>query len=336
MKRIRSFDDGNDDIASTHASRRNSPTPQTPNLNLSRENTPFLEDLDHSNNTTGKGVFNSDVSADEGSVYNNLDLSRAQKRLSESVPRIDTIKRKVTAKAIEKNWVPLDKECLKSFSELSSNALSKVKDQLQNSSNRQAKILEMERIISGHWTSETLPKSFLTRLKITKLPLIKSLPIKTRDSLDVHYKCLEVEQVETRKAQLEESLRTELKELEKLETYFNTARKLLDLDQEYLAEFQKTKSEVKSQLEQEIQENRDKYKLHISKDSTNDVKLYNEPKLDTTGARNFDPEEDPQVSKILKKLNNSISAIGPTMHKFQKHTERLKLIEQKLVSQESK
>lgn len=337
MNRIRASDDGKSITPSASYSKENSPTPQTPNLALSRESTPYVYEQDHLDDTTSKSISTSDVYANGESISNSLDYSRAQlKRLADGFPRSDASKKKVTAKTIEKNWVPLDKECLNSFIELSSSASNKVKDQLQNSSNRQAKILETERLLSSHWTSETLPKSFCTRLKVTKLPSIKSLPIKSRDSLDMPCKPLEVELVEKRRAHLEEHLRTELKELEKLEAYYNSAKKLLDQDQEYFTEFQKTKMEVKLQLKQEIQENRNKYKLHGNKVLSNNLKLYSGPMPGASSPLNFDPKEDQQVSNILKTLDSSISTITPIMPKFEKHMRRIKLIEQKLISPEYK
>lgn len=337
MNNNRMSDDSNIGLPFTSISKENSPTPKTPNLDLSRENTPFLDEPDHLNNVLSKGNSNSEVSAEDGSVFKSLDFSKAQlKRLSEALPRVDSIKRKVTAKAVEKNWLSLDKETLNSFYELCNNSSNKVKEQLQNSSNRQAKLLETERVLLSHWTSETLPKSFFTRVKVSKLPLIKSLPIKTRESLDFSYRPLDVDQVEKRRAQLEENLQAELKELEKLEAYYTSAKKLLDLDQEYLVEFQKTRSETKSQLEQEIQESRDKHKLHKCKKSSNDVKLYNKQKPSANDVQVFNPEQDSEVRRALEKLNKNISTAGPSLHRLQGFTEHLKLIEQKLISQKFK
>lgn len=301
-----------------------SPTPQTPNLAFSKDNTPYLDEQDDQAPTPEAmdAISDGSSSADEEVNVNTANLEKAYLKRPSSAPlRKDPIKqRKSTVKAIEKLWVPLDRETIKSFNELSSIATEKILTTLNNSSNRQGKILETQRVLSCHWTSESQPKSFCARLKVTKLPLLKSLPIRTRDLLDPVSRALDTAVVQQRKELLEAKLLAEKKELETLETYYKSVSATLELDQEYLSEFTKYTQDITAQLDTDTKENRNLFGLDETSPTLDRFQQHHQANglfNLTDQLKRFHPEKDTQVRGLLAKFESTLSAIDPSFTKFQ-------------------
>lgn len=305
------------------AQKETSPTPPTPNLALSRENTPYLDD--HDPQETGPNSEASS-SAEEGEPSANLDLSRAKLKRTLDAPVRRDLKRKVI-KGIEKLWVHPDHKTLAAISKLSTISVNLIAELLKESSNPKAKTIEAERILSTHWTSDTGPKSFLARLKMTKLPLLKTLHVRARGSLDEPVRALDIQLITERHSALVDQLNEELKELQKLETYYKSANALYEKDQKHLSELRASSATQRAQLSKEIQENMVTFKLHKDPIPAKQPEC-NEKAREARSGRRFDPAQDPDVSSLLHELNRSLGGMDRDIFKMQEYVNHLSVLEQ--------
>lgn len=311
--------------------------PQTPNLAFSRENTPYLGDEDHLNQSNGGSAATSDTehSGEEAPKPSTLDISRAKLKRPLDAPVKREYKKKAYPKLLEKLWIPLDREALSSFEELSKNAVKKVIERLADSSNRQAKAAETERVLAGHWTSDLALKSFTARLKMTRLPLLRSLQIRARDSLDETFKALDPEVVRQRQKMLEAHLRAELKELAKLEAYYTSTEKQMLRDREGLVELKETATRTQRHYKEVISENREKYKLQQAEGLEHKNILLVKELIDvdksyeTSGAV-FHPDTDPEVSALLQQIQGGFAAVKLPFSKMHEYLEHLSILEQQI------
>ncbi|KAF8005473.1 hypothetical protein HF325_000930 [Metschnikowia pulcherrima] len=214
-------------------------------LNLSREQTPNTEDDATStytdlapgsprpdNETGSKRGLAPSLDIDNAVVkkarVDEIKLDPAQAPLAS----IEKQKKRVTGRAIEKQWVCLESESFRSFENLCTISMNSVLERYNDSKQRDTKVAETQRIFTQHWLSTKLPKSFLARLKITKLPPLRSLVVKMRGGNEETFDPLNVDQVNLRKTVSETYLLAELKQLESLEAYKNSLENTYKLDLE--------------------------------------------------------------------------------------------------------
>lgn len=320
-------------VDSKENSKENFENRQTPNLDLSRENTPYFEECDRMDvhqETFQKSETSS--SGDEGTRSQSSNLRRAQtKRLADAPPGKKDPKKKVFHKAFCKLWVPLDFDSLRHISELCSMASRRVVERLDSSSDQHAKKYEAQRLISSHWTNETFPKSFCARLKLSKLPNIKSLPVKVHDASPEPYKPLDIYLLQRRKAALEKRLVAELEELDKLEKYYDSAKSRLHDEIELLEEIKRGTSELQDSYEREIQEKRATFKLQ-DKLMTNSLKNLRLIQLPVDAVPDsliafFDPDQDEEVSQLMKGIATNLSNQFPD-DTMLAHLDQLSILEQ--------
>lgn len=333
MKRLQSECLTNqNEISSTEFTQKDtSPTPPTPNLTVSRENTPYQDDPDllrSGPNSEGGS------SEDESTSLLNLDFSRAKlKRPLDATVKRDP-KRKLI-KGIEKLWVPLDQKTLASISELSKLSAKLVTELLKKSSNREAKTMEAHRILEAHWTSDANPKSFLARLKMTRLPLLKSLHVRARGPQDESPKVFDVKLTKTRLSIVEAQLNEELKELHKLDAYYKSVKALFEKDQKYLADLRASLATQQGQLQEDIKENMKKFGLHKNPLPTEHTKCIENPRKERI-ERLFNPNQDPDVCGLLQEVKTSLEGMEGGVFKMQEYLNHLNVIDQHMQGRRQK
>lgn len=244
------------------------------------------------------------VRRDDDDVYDPANPTGARK---------EVFKKRVSGKAIEKLWIPLEAKAFRSFENMCGISMKKVLERFEGVSRKDAKIAEAQRVLTQHWISGVSTKSFLARLNVTKLPPLKSLQVRMRGAKSDNFDPLSIDEVRHRKAVFETYLLAEIKQLDGLERYYNSLKNMYELDSKYLGEFKKNTSTLVNQIAQE----RDEQLKLLHFDTTApqpdaDINLATQvssvPGL-STKAR-FDPNEDDAVKQVLEQLDNDIKQLA--------------------------
>lgn len=213
-------------------------------------------------------------------------------------------KKRVAGKIIDKLWTHLDPEASKSFEKLCNMSMNKVLERYQRGG-QQEKVTETQRVLANHWLSDRMPRSFLARLNVTKLPPTKSLQVRMKGIRSEDFDPLNLDQVLHKKTVCETYLSAETTQLEELEAYFHSAKSTYELDLKYLNEFKKTTSTLQSQIANERSQMQKL--LHLNPDSKPDNINVATPIATSV----FDPNEDDQTRKLLETIENEITKIAP-------------------------
>lgn len=287
--------------------------PPTPKLICSRENTPCFDDPHQHSPVTSKHNSDTCNSAEEAATPQNSALGpeNAHKRPL-GQPKDVNPKRK--SRGLDKQWVPLDRAAFASFCALGTVASAQVVERLQGSTKAQAEIAEARRILENHWTSETLPKAFVARLRVTRLPSLRYLQARARDSLDESFQPLDVDMVQRRRATLEELLQAETRELEKLEEYHNSLNALYERDRQELVEYRQSTAELGKMLDAEMQQSRQKYRLVECR--TDENTPAEQPTMAHSPA--FDPNSDADTRAVLSQLHGRLRSLVPHIPRLEK------------------
>ncbi|OBA23450.1 hypothetical protein METBIDRAFT_21125, partial [Metschnikowia bicuspidata var. bicuspidata NRRL YB-4993] len=245
----------------------------------------------------------------------------------------ETHRKRVTSKLIEKQWETLGNETFTSFEKLCGISMNNVLERFTHSKQSHSKISETQRILTQHWLSTKLPKSFSARLKVTKLPPLKSLIVRMRGDKEASFDPLNIDQVKLRKTVLETYLLAELKQLESLESYRSSLQGAYDLDLEYLNDFKKTTSKLRGQISQERNKNARELRFEPENSQKIDIQLAQKAPLINTATlarARFDPDEDGDVKQLLDELHDEVSKLDSRKREMLDLCDQLDIIEHQL------
>lgn len=310
------------------------PEPTTPSLQISREPTPDDSDLETTSNFSAddSNLSENDFSVKRGGPRLVPGLAKRVKlgpNASQDDSEIDTQNttalartssitnpenqhpaglqkesylRRVSAKLIEKLWTVLSFDVFKLFEKLCTISLTKVLERFAGGPNADHKISETQRVLWERWFSEDDPRSFLARLKMTKLPPVKSLNARARGMKDDEFDPLSIDQVLHKKAICETYLLAELTQLEDLEKYYQNLKVTHEQDAKYLSEFTKTARSLGAQVAQEKLERSQELHLDDVPEVVEDINLQTQRKLSL-----FDPNKDDEIRKLLLELDAGLN-----------------------------
>lgn len=311
-------------------SPQQTPDPMTPSLQISREQTPDDSDLDTASNFSAddSNLSENDFSLKRGGSHlvpglakrvkigptatqEDSDIDTQNSAASENPNSIintenqhpaglqkESYLRRVSAKLIEKLWTVLSFDAFKLFEKLCTISLTKVLERFAGGPNADQKIAETQRVLWERWFSEDDPRSFLARLKMTKLPPVKSLNARARGMKDDEFDPLNIDQVLHKKAICETYLLAELAQLEDLEKYYQNLKATHEQDAKYLSEFTKTARNLGAQVAQEKVERSQELHLDEVPEIVEDINLHTLRKLSL-----FNPNEDEETRNLLLELD---------------------------------
>lgn len=221
-------------------------------------------------------------------------------------------KKRVPAKVIDRLWTKLEPEQFRSLDNLFNVALNKSLERYKGSANEHYKVAEAQRVLSHHWASEKLPKSFLARLKMTKLPPVKSLQVRMRGAKAEEYDLLDIDQAQRKKAMYEAYLLAENQQLQELQAYHKSIKKAFDEDSKYLEEFKKTTASIQAQTTRETEEKKKLFHLDVPH-AADDINLSNIPTPipDNLASASFNPNKDSDVKQLLGGIMAKIDEKAP-------------------------
>lgn len=221
-------------------------------------------------------------------------------------------KKRVPAKVIDRLWTRLEPDQFRSLDTLFNIALNKTLERYKGSTNEQYKAAEAQRVLSHHWASDRLPKAFLARLKMTKLPPVKSLQVRVRGAKSEQYNLLDIDQAQRRKAMYEAYLLAETRQLQELQAYHKKIKKAFDEDSKYLEEFKKNTASIRAQNTRDAEEKRKAFHLHVAH-SVDDISLSNipVPVPNELEKAQFNPNKDPEVRLLLESLQAKVEEKSP-------------------------
>ncbi|GEQ67114.1 hypothetical protein JCM33374_g777 [Metschnikowia sp. JCM 33374] len=342
--------DSNNEATNIEASNS---TGHEPKLDISREQTP--ETADDMASVYSDSAPGSPGSDNEGNqrrrTMPSLDTDRAvvkRTRTEESAEKNDTPslavkethKKRISGKAIEKQWIPFENESFKSFENLCAISMGSVLERFKNSRQRDTKEAETQRILTQHWLSGKLPKSFLARLKVTKLPPSKSLVVRMRGVQDNNFDPLSIDQVNLRKTVFETYLSAEMKQLQSLEAYQSSLQNTYNSDLEYLNDFKKTTSNIRGQISQErIRNARELHLENKNDDEILDIKMKPKlPSVDTStfATTRFDPDLDNDLQPLLDDIHQELSKFDSRKREILDLCDQLDIIERQLYTRKTK
>lgn len=222
----------------------------------------------------------------------------------------ETHKKRVTGRAIEKLWVPLEHNALRSFEKLCTISMTKTLERFEGASEQAAKVAETQRVLAQLWLSDSMAKSFLARLKVTKLPPLKSLQVRMRGAKPEQFDPLSIDEVRHRKAVFETYLLAELKQLDGLELYYQSLKTMYDLDLKYLSEFKRTTSSIQAQIAKERSQHVESLHLDMP-DTYTDINLAERAAAvsEHHARARFDPNRDPDVKELLHGFQQELAPL---------------------------
>lgn len=294
-------------------------------LNLgSRSEEPDLRDSDDGSGPsrlTTPGI-GSEPESDNPKTGSLLNVGKATKRNREESEEYDPenpigiererYKKRVPAKVIDRLWTRLEPDQFRSLDNLFTVAMNKTLQRYKGSTNEHYKVAEAQRVLSHHWTSDKLPKSFLARAKMTKLPPLKSLQMRMRGVKADSHDLLDIDQTNRKKALYEAYLLAEKQQLQELQTYYKSIKKAFDEDSRYLEEFKKTTAAIQAQNTKEIEEKKAQYHLDgLKQDDELGLGSGPAPIPKEFVQALFDPDEDPDVRELLEAVQSKMEEIAP-------------------------
>lgn len=257
----------------------------------------------------GKSSNNSTVDTSSGGPVeagNSIDNTQL---LNQLLVKTSYTKR-VSSKSIEKLWVNLDKPALHSLLILFEMSMGKTIERFEGGNNDRLKVAECQRILTENWMSERLPRSFLARLNVTKLPPLKSLVLRVKGMARDDFDPLNIDQVNRQKGTFEALLLAEMKQLAGLEGYLKSLEDLFNLDSAYLRDFKKTVAAEETRILQEKEKFEKQFDLQARLLRLPDIKLRKPctESVDTSALKHsrFDPNTDPEVKSLLEEINNKV------------------------------
>lgn len=215
---------------------------------------------------------------------------------------LQTVRKRVPGKLVDRFWAPLDPETFNSLERIISVCSSKAveryrRDQKKTQFNK--KMASAQEIVANSWADRDNKLSFLSRLKVTKVPLPTSHS-KRNSSEDMNV--LAFDSLNRRKKFLETYLQAELKQVNQLERYHKELSTVYQQDLQYLQEFKKTTEiEIKSMTE-EATELRRNMGLENSK-NTPEGEYVEKP------VKPFNPNDDPETRQLLTEIRDKLAPL---------------------------
>lgn len=203
-------------------------------------------------------------------------------------------KKRVHSRALEKKWEPLDPDTHRAFERLTTVALSRLLERYEGMPGGEAKAQEALQLVSRHWLSDKTAESFMTRLRVTKLPPAKTLK-KKRKSLSAT-EPLSIDQMLHRKQVCETYIAAEMEQLRELEGVYNSHLVAYKQDHKHLALLRESVEREEKAMEREREVKRRKYGLTASGSAPDMVQP----------APDFDPNADADVAQLLADLGAQI------------------------------
>lgn len=226
-------------------------------------------------------------------------------------------RKKVSGRVIDKLWSKLDPESAEAMERLCKVAMTKVFERFQGSPNEQEKIAETQKVLTNHWLSTLLSKSFLARLNTTKLPPVKSLHTKMKGITSQEFEPLGPDSMLHTKSLFDAYLLAEKSQLQELKAYYASVKSACEEDKKYLNDFKKTTASLETQNAKAEEER--KRQLHLDdpdlkpEDPDDEINLVNPP-VTLPAAQDslrFDPDEDPEIRLLLEKLQKKLDEKTP-------------------------
>lgn len=320
---------------------------QVPNLAISREQTPDTDFYDDDSQSGYSDLARATPQPEDEPrkrTANVLDPERAVKRtraeLAEPTglandntdPEYDPenpagvkhekVRRRVAGKVIDKLWAPLDANLLLSFEKLCQILLGKVLERYHGMASQQTKVEEAQRVIANSWVSARNPRSFATRLQVSKMPPIKSLQVRTKRAAPENVDPLNIDLVLRHKKRSEALLLAELDQLTSLESYYRNLNAMYELDAKYLHDFSKTTSSLRAQHAEEKEAKI--AQLHLETTTNfDDIAISNKPTPQLVSSKKFDPNHDDDVRTILESLEAKLAEQNIPMKKLMDLSDQL-------------
>ncbi|RLV85587.1 hypothetical protein JA9_001610 [Meyerozyma sp. JA9] len=212
---------------------------------------------------------------------------------------LQTVRKRVPGKLVDRFWAPLDAETFSSLERIISVCSSKAveryrRDQKKTQFNK--KMASAQEIVANSWADRDNKSSFLSRLKVTKVPLPTSHS-KRNSSEDMNV--LGFDSLNRRKKFLETYLQAELKQVNELERYHQELSTVYQQDLKYLQEFKKTTEIEMKAMTEEAAELRRNMGLEKSK-KTPEAEYVEKP------VKPFNPNEDPDTLQLLTEIRNKL------------------------------
>jgi hypothetical protein len=207
--------------------------------------------------------------------------------------RVEKIRKKVPGKLVDTFWEPPDQTTLSSFYKILHLSLNKTMERYKS----QPKITEARRVLTNTWINDD-PKSFNSRLALSKVPPLSTMTTKLNEVNDI----LNFDVVLRRKKYLETCLLAELKQLNELEEHEQNLQLSYNLDLEYLHQLKKTTGKQEQDMIKKINEKREELSLDEVEQIYDGINLTDTPNL-------FNPQDDDDVVLLLTKLNQHLTNV---------------------------
>ncbi|ABN64840.2 predicted protein, partial [Scheffersomyces stipitis CBS 6054] len=225
---------------------------------------------------------------------------------------METSKKRVPGKLIDRLWEPLDPQTLDSIDRLLNIALTMTIERYGNTA-------ETQKVIAKTWLNVSDSKSFRSRLEVTKVPAPSSMATnKSNEISDI----LSYDQLSRRKTFLETYLNAELKQLSDLQKHYQGMEVAYQSDLEYLEEFRKTTASHAKDVNKDITNIRESLGLDARNGSSDNIKLTS--KTDTKSS--FNPDEDDATKELLQSLHSHLQSISSNTEQLGSLNDKLELV----------
>ncbi|KAG2736303.1 hypothetical protein G9P44_000393 [Scheffersomyces stipitis] len=235
---------------------------------------------------------------------------------------METSKKRVPGKLIDRLWEPLDPQTLDSIDRLLNIALTMTIERYGNTAGSgkfNKKMIETQKVIAKTWLNVSDSKSFRSRLEVTKVPAPSSMATnKSNEISDI----LSYDQLSRRKTFLETYLNAELKQLSDLQKHYQGMEVAYQSDLEYLEEFRKTTASHAKDVNKDITNIRESLGLDARNGSSDNIKLTS--KTDTKSS--FNPDEDDATKELLQSLHSHLQSISSNTEQLGSLNDKLELV----------
>lgn len=215
---------------------------------------------------------------------------------------------------INKFWSPLSKDSLNQIEKIFYHTINKLIAKYSNSNKSKISktIVKTQKELENKWINNENFNSFLSKLKITKLPPEHSVFGKKKDEIcDI----FNYDQLIQQKKNYQKHFLDELEQLNQLEKYYKSLELTYQLDLKYLNEF-KENLEMRT-LKDNLKIKEKKKELDITNITQLKVKELQDDDEDIF-LKIFDPDKDEETKKILNLLNVQLSTLRNNMDAVEK------------------
>lgn len=216
--------------------------------------------------------------------------------------------KKVPAKLIDALWDPLETPSLNAVENILYISMNRTLENLENTINSkevsaltrkstQKKYQDAKVSLTRNWLDSNDPKSFMSRLRMTKLPS-KTVLVGGKRSESELDPMLMYDRLRRQRQVMETYLLAEMNQLHELERTYKKLETLYQLDSKYLNDYKRIVEVDTKRMATEITNNRQQLGVSGMADSSNSRSLSNK-KLKGRSKSAFSPETDKDVQDIL-------------------------------------